>query len=270
MFRSIPWASATLVLAFVALGCGSSKKPAKSSDDSFEVSGEPKKDDSSSSGDTKPASGSAGTASAGGEGAPAAPKKDECTGFEIGNLEDTLGKVSCEVEKADDKQIEPKDRLDVTVSGPQKVTPGQHADLIVTIKNKTKAPMPLFFTIDPLPRFEVETYDAKNHRVDMPTTQPPPLPKGVTAREPGTPKTARVTLAPNGSAHVRVGWDAVRMKWAPEKVRGTPPERGYPRTAAGPLPKGKYTVRVVTPLVNVVEGAGKEVSAPKVPIEVSK
>jgi hypothetical protein len=60
------------------------------------------------------------------------------------------------------------------------------------------------------------------------------------------------------------------MKWAPEKVRGTPPERGYPRTAAGPLPKGKYMVRVVTPLVNVMEGSEKEISAPKVPIEVGK
>jgi hypothetical protein len=252
------------VLALALIACGG-KKPAKSAD-SVETPTDTKKDDSSSSasGDgAKPSDTSS-------EEKSDAPKKDECTGFTIGNLEDTLIKVSCEVAKADDKQIDPKDRLDVSVSAPPKVTPGQHADLIVTIKNKSKDPLPLFFTIDPLPRFEVETYDAKNKRVDMPQTQPPPLPKGVAPRQPGEPKTARVTLAPNGSAHVKVGWDAVKMKWAPEKVRGTPPERGYPRTAAGPLPKGKYTVRVVTPLVNVMEGSEKEISAPKVPIEVGK
>jgi hypothetical protein len=255
---------AILALPFVACG---GKKPAQSADS---TEAETKKDDSSSSSssDTKPSS-SGGSESSSGD-KPDAPKKDECTGFDIGNLEDTLIKVSCEVEKADDKQVDPKDRLDVTVASPGKVSPGQHADLIVTIKNKGKDPLPLFFTIDPMPRFEVETYDAKNRRVDMPASSPPPLPKGVAPREPGAPKTARVTLAPNGSAHVKVPWDAVKMKWAPEKVRGTPPERGYPRAPAGPLPKGKYTVRVVTPLVNVMEGADKEVSAPKVPIEVGK
>jgi hypothetical protein len=41
------------------------------------------------------------------------------------------------------------------------------------------------------------------------------------------------------------------MKWAPDKVRGTAPERGFPRSPAGPLPKGKYTVKVVTPLAGV-------------------
>jgi hypothetical protein len=252
------------ILALVLIGCGS-KKPAQSAD-SIETTGEPKKADTagtSSSADNKTAGDSGGDKAD-------APKKDDCTGFDITNLEDKLTKVSCEVQKADDKQLDPKDRLAVTVSGPTKVTPGQHADLVVTIKNKSKQPLPLFFTIDPMPRFEVETYDAKNHRVDMPTSSPPPLPQGVTPREAGEAKTARIILAPNGSAHTKVGWDAVKMKWAPEKARGSLPERGYPRTAAGPLPKGKYMVRVVTPLVNVMEGPEKEISAPKVEIEVEK
>jgi hypothetical protein len=60
------------------------------------------------------------------------------------------------------------------------------------------------------------------------------------------------------------------MKWAPEKYRGTPPERGYPRAPAGPLPKGKYSVKVVTPLVGVSEGVGHEMSAPAVEIEIDK
>ncbi len=59
------------------------------------------------------------------------------------------------------------------------------------------------------------------------------------------------------------------MKWAPEKVRGAAVEHGYPRTPAGPLAKGKYTVKVVTPLVGVNEGGEHEVTAPKVEIEVA-
>jgi hypothetical protein len=60
------------------------------------------------------------------------------------------------------------------------------------------------------------------------------------------------------------------MKWAPEKYRGTPPERGYPRAPAGPLPKGKYGLKVVTPLVGVSEGVDHEMTAPKVEIEIEK
>jgi hypothetical protein len=60
------------------------------------------------------------------------------------------------------------------------------------------------------------------------------------------------------------------MKWAPEKLKGTPPEKGYPRSPAGPLPKGKYSVRVVTPLANVFEGVDHEVSAPRVEVVVKK
>jgi hypothetical protein len=60
----------------------------------------------------------------------------------------------------------------------------------------------------------------------------------------------------------------VKMKWAPDKVRGTAVEKGFPRTPAGPLPKGKYTVKVVTPLIGVFEGGDHEVSAPKLEIDV--
>ena len=150
-----------------------------------------------------------------------------------------------------------------------KVAAGGHIDILVTFTNKSKDAIPLTFTIDPLPRFDIEAYDAKNHRVDMPPKGPPPLPSGVPARVPGDPKSARVMLAANGTARVRLGWDAVKTKWAPEKLKGTPPEKGYPRTPNGPLAKGKYVLRVVMPLVGVFEGMEKEVSAPKLPIEVS-
>jgi hypothetical protein len=77
-----------------------------------------------------------------------------------------------------------------------------------------------------------------------------------------------VTLVAQGTGKLVVPWEAVRTKWAPEKFKGTPPEMGYPRSPAGPLAKGKYRLRVVTPLTGVFEGIDKEVSAPKVEIGV--
>ncbi len=277
--RHSPCARAALLFAFLAAaaattGCGK-KKPAQAADAIDTTEASPKKDpDATEKPEASPQAGGAGSSSGGGGGdgtETAAPKKDECVGFEMGNLDEVLNKIACEapLPKIDDKALDPKDRLEVKLSAsPLKVAPGQHADLYLSFTNKTKQPLPLTFTIDPTPRFEVETYDAKSKRVDMPSGNPPPLPKGMAARTPGEPKGARITLAPNGTARIRIGWDAVKMKWAPDKVRGTPPERGYPRTAAGPLAKGKYTIRVVSPLVGVLEGVDHEVSAPKLPIEV--
>ncbi len=241
------------------LGCGS-KKPAK-----------PAASETSSTPATPSTDGSKNPETPPGD-ASEAPKKDECTGLEIADLMDSLQKSACEVPnpKPDDKLLEVKDKLDVKVStGTDKVAPGGHVDVLVTFTNKSKEAIPLMFTTDPLPRFEVETWDAKGtKRVELPAKGPPPLPAGVPARVPGEPKTARVTLAANGTAKMRLGWDAVKTKWAPEKLKGTPPEKGYPRVASGPLPKGKYTLRVVTPLIGVFEGLDHEVSAPRVPIEV--
>jgi hypothetical protein len=199
------------------------------------------------------------------------PKKDECTVFDEPNLEGVLLKSSCEAPAPTGQPADTSKTLVVKVSAsPNIVAPGGHADLLVSYTNKSGAPMPLFFTIDPMPRFEIETYNAKGNRVDKPKNSPPPLPSGMAPREPGEAKTARIVLAPNGTARMPLGWDAVKMKWAPDKLRGTPPEKGYPRAPAGPLPKGKYSVRVVTPLSNVFEGVDHEVSAPRVEIVVKK
>lgn len=202
----------------------------------------------------------------------AAEKKDICIGFDIGNLEDLLAKSDCEVPNTKPDSLQNPDmkgKLEVTLTAsPTKIAPGGKVDLLVTFANKTKEPMTLNFRIDPLARFETEAYDAKKKRADMPAGQPPPPPKGHAAPPPADPKVGKITVAPNGSARVRVPWTAVKMKWAPEKVRGTAVEKGYPRVPAGPLPKGKYTVKVVTPLVGIFEGGEHEVSSPKVEIEV--
>jgi hypothetical protein len=198
------------------------------------------------------------------------PKKDPCTGFEM-DLGAALMNAACEVPnpKPDDKTVDLKGKLEVTfaASSPT-ISPGSRVDFMLTLTNKSNAPIPLYFTLDPTPRFPTETYDAKNRRAEMPVGNPPPLPKGVPAREATSHETARVTIVPNGTAKLTVPWDAVKTKWAPDKLRGTPPEMGYPRVPAGPLAKGTYTVRVAMPLVLVFEGTEREVSAPKAQIVV--
>jgi len=208
------------------------------------------------------------------DGAVAAAKPDECSAFEIASLEDTLLKTSCEIPNptADAQAKDLKGVLEVKgMASQSRIPAGGKTDIYVVFTNKGKTPLSLLFRIDPLPRFDVETYDKKSaKRVDAPAGDPPPLPEGAAPRGPGEPHTARITLAPNGSAKAKVPWEAVKMKWAPEKVRGTPPEKGYPKTASGPLPKGVYVVQVSTPLIGVFEGADKELSSVKVDVEVTK
>ena len=213
-------------------------------------------------------------ATAKGDGGAEAPKKDECVGNDIANVEDMLLKSSCELPNTTPDSLpnpDLKGKLEINLSpSPAKIGGGGKTDITVTFANKTKEPLTLHFRIDPVPRFETEAYDAKNKRVDMPTEKQPSPPKGHTQAPPTEPKVAKLTLAPGGTARARVPWEAVKMKWAPDKVRGTPPEKGFPRTPAGPLPNGKYSVKVVTPLVGVLEGPEHEFSAPKVDIEVAK
>jgi len=267
MHRLIPCSFATtfalaLALAPALVGCGGGKKPAENPEEggdggttasSAETPDGKKGDDAKESGEK-------------GE------KKDECGGFDVANVGDALLKSSCEeanVKPDGIQAIDLKGKLEVTVSAsPTKSAPGGKVDLLVTFANKTKEPMVLHFKIDPVPRFETETLDKKGKRADMPAGNPPPPPKGATQPQASEAKAAKLTLAANGTARARVPWEAVKMKWAPEKYRGTPPERGYPRGPAGPLPKGKYTVKVLTPLVGVYEGVDREMSAPRIEIEI--
>lgn len=261
-----------LVPALVACGGPSSKTAADVDDDST----------SKSAGDKTPPADDAGTAAATASagstaGAPGSaddstgPKKDECTVFDEPNLEGVLLKSACEAPNPTGQPPDTSKTLVVKVTAsPNVVAPGGHADVLVSYTNKSAAPIPLYFTIDPMPRFEIETYNVKGNRVDLPKNSPPPLPAGVAPREPGEAKTARILLAANGTARMPLSWDAVKMRWAPEKLKGTPPEKGYPRAPAGPLLKGKYSVKVVTPLTYVFEGIDHEVSAPRVNVVVKK
>jgi hypothetical protein len=181
-----------------------------------------------------------------------------------------LNQSACEVPGAKrDVSANTKDALVVTATADSaRVKPSGHADLLVTFTNKSAAPLSLDFTVDPTPRFSVEVYNAKtNKRAELPAASEPKIPAGM-SRDTTEPKIARVTITANGKATVHVPWDAVKTRWAPEKLKGTPPEMGYPRVPAGPLAKGKYNLRVMTPLTNVFEGIDHEVSAPRTAIEV--
>jgi hypothetical protein len=190
-------------------------------------------------------------------------KEAACTMTEVENLEDALR--SCDVPMPKQNDVPPaKDRLEATVTASTpSTTPGGRVDLVLTLRNKTDSPLPLYFTGDPNPRFDVEAYDAKGRtRVDIPAGKFPGYPKGWKP-EARDAKAARITLEKNGSARVKLAWDAVKMKWAPDKAK-TWEGRGYPRTPSGPMPAGKYTLRVPLPLI------GSDIDAPKVDVEVTK
>jgi hypothetical protein len=263
-----------LLLAGSILSCGGGKKPpadateSKSDSTASEKSGEGKGD-----GESKGDKSGEGKGEGKSDGEEGKSKASICTGFEL-DLVNALNNSACEVpnQKATDvKAVDLKKRLQVKLStSANKVEPGGKVDLIVQFVNKGKEPLVLDFMLDPSPRFTTEAYDAKKKRVDMPATHEPMIPSGVTRGEPSPQTVGRVVIVQNGTAHAKVPWEASRMRWAPEKLKGTPPEMGFPRLPAGPLPKGKYTVKVITPLLNAVEGVDHEISAPKVDIEVGK
>jgi len=202
---------------------------------------------------------------------PAEAPGQACTGLSV-DLVATLSKAACEVGdgKVEDKPRDYKGVLEVkAVPASAKVAPGGVIEVTLLFTNKGKGVLPLSFFVNPLPRFEIETYDAKGKRVDVPAGDHPKWPSGHDAA-PSAEKTARVLLPENGTGRVVLPWTASRMRWAPEKAKGAAQGSPFPRVAAGPLPKGKYTLRIVTPMLGAMEGPDHEVSAPKITLDVGK
>lgn len=205
-------------------------------------------DDNSAGPTTSPNSGTANVA-----------KDAACTMAEIENLEEALRSCDVPMPKANDvPSIKDKLEVKVTASTPS-TSPGGRVDLVLTLRNKTNDPLALYFTGDPSPHFDVEALDAKGRRADLPAGKFPGYPKGFKPDSRDV-KGYRITLEKAGSARMKVSWDAVKTKWAPEKAK-TWEGRGYPRAPAGPMPAGKYTLRVLVPLIG-------EVDAPKVSVDV--
>ena len=254
-----------LLLAFA---CGG--KPAQSPENA-EENADGGSSPESSEGHTSAGPGGGGSGSAA-PGEDAAKKQTPCSGADIADLAAVLSQPQCEVgaPKEGDQPKDLKDSLEVKVQADSpKVAPGSTATITVTFRNKGKANLPLDFLVDPEPRFDFELYTLKGSRADIPPGDAPSLPPEA-ANAPATEtKVARVTLAAQGSARLVLKWNAVKYKWASkERAKGALPGHGYPREAAGPLAKGKYVLRVITPLTGVFEGTDHEVSQPRTPVEV--
>jgi hypothetical protein len=200
-------------------------------------------------------------------------KATPCGGASIPDLATVLAQASCEVpeRKPGEPDMDVKDQLEIKVATDSpKVAPGSSAKVTITFHNKGKKVLPLDFVVDPEPRFDFEVYTLKGSRVDKPAGDEPLLPPEVSNASPPEKAMARVTLAPNGTATVTGSWTAVKYKWASkDKAKGASPGHGYPREPAGPIAKGKYVLRVVTPLVGISEGVDHEISQPRTEVEIS-
>jgi hypothetical protein len=273
LMNSIARGSLAAVLALFALSaCGGAKKTADEPQNteeaasgdggsSTEALGAPSPESAPTPGGGKPV---------GGDEPAKAPTP--CGGFEIPNLLAVLSQASCEApdNKALSDPKEMKDLLEIKVAlDSAMVAPGSSAQVTVTYKNKGKTDLPLYFVVDPEPRFDFEAYTLKGDRADNPGGAAPSLPAEVYNAPAPEPKIAKVTLAPLGTAKLSLKWDAVKYKWASkERAKGALPGRGYPRDPAGPLKKGKYVLRVITPMTGVLEGIDKEVSQPRTQVTV--
>jgi hypothetical protein len=200
-------------------------------------------------------------------------KAAPCGGPKIADLLAVIAQTSCEVPKATPENVpqrDVKDALDIKVTtDAARVAPGARANVTVVIVNKSAKELPLDFVADPEPRFEVGAFTAKGARADKPAGNEPALPANVSGQNPPDRTVSRVTLSPKGTAMFVIPWDAVKYKWASaEKAKGALPGQPYPREVAGPLPKGKYVVRVLMPLIGIAEGNDHEFSQPRTPVEV--
>jgi len=182
-------------------------------------------------------------------GTPGPRKASPCVGGDFVALDETLRNCEVPMPASTELPSSLRDKLEVTVAASTlAVVQGGRMDLTVTFRNKSSEPLPLYFSGNRFPHFEVEALDAKGHRADVPAGKTPAWPKGTGPSASVPEKAWRVTLAGGASGKIKISWDAAKTKWAPEKANGW--ERpGFPRAMAGPLSPGKYTLRIGVPLV---------------------
>ncbi len=272
-FSAVQWLVAVAVVSPLPLGCGAGTPPAENAENAG--------DDASTETAADPMDIGSRTPHAKADPEVGVTVKDDetkdtkpCIGADFPDLVATLSQASCEIpsDKASDKQRDLTSRLEVTVvPDAPKVAPGGTSKVTITLHNKGQKPLALDFAVDPEPRFEFQVYTTKGTRVDKPAGDAPPLPTEVQNAPEADKGIARVTLAPDGHAKVTATWTAVKYKWvSKEKAKGALPGRGYPTEPAGSLPKGKYVLRVLMPLLNITEGIDHEMTQPRVPIEVGR
>lgn len=185
-------------------------------------------------------------------GTPSPFKESACAGGDFDALDQVLRHCETAMPRPSDLPDGIADKLQIRVrANAPSVERGGRLELTVTLRNMSKEPLPLYFSGAPLPRFDVETVDAKGKRADVPRGKPPPWPKGTDAKS-AEVRASRVTLAPGASGSVTLPWRAVTYRWAPE-LAGSWEGRGFPRAASKPLSKGRYTLRFVVPILGVFE-----------------
>lgn len=188
-----------------------------------------------------------------------------CVVNDTEEIEDWLKNEKCKVPSGDkDGTGGLAQKLDIklTASTPE-ISPGGRVDLTLTIKNKSSEQVTLVFLVDG-PAFRTQTWDAKNKQVGMPTGKPK-APSGAIIDEDAT-RTVKLLVGSGGTLKSKLNWDAVKHKWAPEKVEGAAVTIGqFPTASAGNLPIGKYTIRLTTTMSGVSDD-----SLPRVPVDVVK
>lgn len=163
--------------------------------------------------------------------------KDECLGSQFDNLEKAFAKRDCDA--APDADAEMKGKLSIkALADSPTVAPGGHVRITVSLTNDSQDKVPVFFRLDPTAHFEVSATDSKGKPADAIAGKKPS-----SGKEPES-RTARVTLIPGGVIRVTTVWEAVKRKWASRNGKAF-------AVPAGALPKGKYSLRIVPPLVGV-------------------
>lgn len=250
--RLMMWTAVPLLLMLL-IGCPPPYQPKKLETQKIGTTENVPTDTPDYAGDGGVVSPNSATAAGGGGAGP-------CEGGDFDDLADTL--KSCDTPMPSSKDYAAlKDKLDVKLKpSATSTTPGGRIDIDVTLTNKSSDAVSVYFTGDPFPHFDVEATDAKGRRADLPPQRWPGYPKGFKP-EAKEAKASKVTISAGGTAHLKVSWDAVKTKWAPDRAKSWD-GRGYPRIPSGPLGKGKYSLKVVLPILG-------DVDPPKLPIDVS-
>lgn len=142
------------------------------------------------------------------------------------------------------------------------IVAGGRVDLVLTLKNKSSETVALIFNVDG-PSFTTQSFDPKGKRTGEPSGKPK-APSGVTLEE--TARTVRLNVSSGATLKTMLFWDAVKLKWAPEKIEGSFVTPGtFPTVPAGNLKPGTYTVRLATSLNGVSDD-----SLPKLSMVVTK
>lgn len=188
-------------------------------------------------------------------------------GCDVSNVEDTSEWLKNDKCKIAASEIERTPGLSEKLewkltSSTNEIVAGGRVDLTLTLKNTSTETVALIFNVDG-PSFTTQSFDPKGKRIGEPSGRPKP-PKGVTLEE--TTRTVRLNVSAGATLRTGLHWDAVKLKWAPDKIEGSFVTPGtFPTASAGSLRPGSYTVRLATSLVGVPDD-----SLPKLTMVVTK